>query len=86
MSLRLVPPDGRGPEADPTPSGPRPATDAEALGDRVTLGRLASRLVFLGTPGDWVSKAVSVDDGVLVAVFDADAMPELAGLLLRGRS
>lgn len=82
--LRLVPPDGGGPEESPEPSGP-PASDTENLEARVLLQRIADRALLVGDPGAWLREDNPDLKGKVVAVFDQDALPELAGLLLRRR-
>lgn len=83
--LRLVPPDGGGPGESPEPPDLPPASDTENLEARVLLQRLAERAVLVGTPGEWLRADNPDLDGKVVAVFDQDALPELAGLLLRRR-
>ena len=78
--LRLVT-DGGGAALVPPAAPAPPSSDGMNLEARVLVQRLADRLLGIQAPD------VPLPQGrVIVAVFDADALPELAGLLYQGRA
>ncbi|HEU5032707.1 MAG TPA: hypothetical protein VFV01_47845 [Spirillospora sp.] len=73
--------DGSAPSGPPAP--PVSTGDSAELEARVTLRRLADRIVAIQTAD---VPLAGDDPDQLVAVFHKDALPELAGLLYENRS